>query len=321
MNEFERIARFFAPLAAPGGLGLLDDAALVEVPPGRQLVVTADAIVEGVHYLADDPPETIAGKLLRVNLSDLAAMGAAPLGYVMTLALPVSCGEDWLARFVSGLARDQAAFGIGLLGGDSVATPGPATLSLTAFGTVKAGAAIRRAGAKPGDLVFVSGTIGDGALGLAAARGTLAALAEADRAFLADRYRLPQPRIALGGMLSGLAHAMIDISDGLVADLSHIADVSRVAAVIEAALVPLSPAAGRALAGDPALLPVILTGGDDYELLFTAPPQAEEAIMGLCRPAEAAITRIGRIESGKGVQVRDARGHDIGLKALGYRHF
>lgn len=321
LDEFGRIARFFAPLAGPEGLGLLDDAALLDPPPGRQLVVTADAIVEGVHYFSDDPPEAVARKLLRVNLSDLAAMGAEPLAYTLTMALPAACGESWLSRFAAGLGQDQAEFGIALLGGDSVATPGPATFSVTALGTVGSGKAVRRSGAVPGDLVFVSGTIGDGALGLLARRGGLSALGEEDRRVLIDRYRLPRPRLGLGGMLSGLVHAMIDISDGLVADLGHIAAVSGVAAWVAQPLVPLSPAGRRAVAAESALLAAVLTGGDDYELLFTAPPEAEPAIGALGRALGIAVTRIGWIAAGQGVRVTDAGGNDIVLAARGYTHF
>src|SRR5215472_5951116 len=171
LGEFERIRRFFGPLAGPGGLGLLDDAAVVDCRAGRRLVVTADAIVAGVHYFPDDPPDLIARKLLRVNLSDLAAMGARPLHYLLTTALPPELGPDWLARFASGLAEDQRRYGIDLLGGDSVGTSGPAVLSLTAIGEVIAGEEIRRGGAKPDDLVWVSGTVGDAFLGLALLRG------------------------------------------------------------------------------------------------------------------------------------------------------
>ena len=321
LDEFARIARFFAPLAGPGALGLLDDAALVDAPPGRQLVVTADALVAGVHFLADDPPDLVARKMLRVNLSDLAAMGAAPLGYLMTTALPAACDEAWLAGFAEGLAADQAAFGISLLGGDSVATPGPTTLSVTAIGSVPAGRAVRRGGAVPGDLIYVSGTIGDAALGLRALRGELAGLDGTQRSFLVDRYHLPQPRLALGEGLVGIAHAMLDISDGLIGDLNHLCAVSGVGAVLEAARVPLSPAVRAALARDPALLAPVLGGGDDYELALTAPRAAEPALAALAAALALPITMIGRIEAGSGVRVIDETGRNIALAASGYRHF
>ncbi len=191
LGEFGRIARFLAPLAAgaPGALGLTDDAALIALAPGERLVITADAIVEGVHFLPEDPPDLVARKLLRCNLSDLAAMGAVAQSYVMTMALPKRCDDAWVERFAAGLAVDQAEFGIALLGGDSVSTPGPIALSVTAFGRVAAGREIRRSGAQPGDILYVSGTIGDGALGLLAATGRLVGLDPAERDYLADRYR------------------------------------------------------------------------------------------------------------------------------------
>src|ERR1700740_3075606 len=181
LGEFERITRFFAPLAGPGGLGLLDDAALIDCRAGRELVVTADAIVAGVHYLPDDPPELVARKLLRVNLSDLAAMGARPLHYLLTTVLPAARGAGWVAAFARGLEEDQRRFQVSLLGGDSVATSGPAALSLTAIGEVAAGTEIRRSGALVNDTVWVSGTIGDAYLGLAVLRGAYSHLAPEHR--------------------------------------------------------------------------------------------------------------------------------------------
>jgi thiamine-monophosphate kinase len=321
LDEFQRIARFFAPLAGPGALGLVDDVALIDGPSGRQLVLTTDTIIAGIDYLPDDPPDLIARKLMRVNLSDLAAKGATPLGYLLTTILPPSCGEAWLEAFTAGLARDQAEFAITLLGGDSSATPGPATLSLTALGTVAAGQAILRRGAQPGDLVYVSGTIGDSALGLRALQGTLSGLAAEDRDFLAERYHLPRPRLALGRRLVGIAHAMLDVSDGLVGDLNHLCVVSGVAAVLEAARVPLSPAARAALARDETLLSLVLGGGDDYELVFAAPPGAEQTLAALAASLGLPITMIGRIDSGSGVEVVDGAGRRIELGAAGYRHF
>jgi thiamine-monophosphate kinase len=320
LGEFGRIARFFAPLAAgaPGALGLTDDAALIDCPPGERLVVTVDAMVEGVHFLPDDPADLVARKLVRVNLSDLAAMAARPVGYFLTTALPKSRGDDWLAGFAAGLAQDQAEFGITLLGGDSVSTPGPVSLTLTAFGRIAAGSEVRRSGAKPGDLVFVSGTIGDGALGLEAAQGTLdGILPAAEVAYLADRYRLPRPRVTLGPLLSGLASAMMDVSDGLAGDLGHIAAASGVGGVIEAARVPLSSAAARL----PGRLATVLSGGDDYELLFTAPPDRRTAVEAAAAAAGVPVTIIGRIDAGEGVRVLDPAGAAIPLDGVGWRHF
>ncbi len=323
-GEFELIARHFAPLAkAPGALGLLDDAALLAPPAGAEIVLTADALVAGVHFLEEDPADLVARKLLRVNLSDLAAMGARPLGYLMTAALARPLDEAWVARFAQGLGEDQEAFGIALLGGDTTGTPGPTTLSLTALGAVPAGRALTRSGARAGDLVYLSGTLGDGALGLKAAQGALPDLPAEARATLIDRYRLPQPRLALGQALgeAGLASAAIDVSDGLAADLGHILEASGLAGVVETADLPLSEAARAALAGDPALLPLLLTGGDDYELLFTAFPEQAAAIATLARDLSLPLTRIGRLETGEGLSLRDAEGAEVALDKAGWEHF
>jgi thiamine-monophosphate kinase len=321
LGEFERIRRFFAPLAGPGGLGLLDDAALVDCRAGRRLVVTADAIVAGVHYLPDDPPELVAKKLLRVNLSDLAAMGALPLHYLLTTALPAELGSAWLAGFAQGLDEDQRRFGIDLLGGDSVSTIGPAVLSLTAIGEVGAGMEVRRNGARPGDLVWVSGTIGDAFLGLSVLRGGYPGLAPEHRASLIGRFRVPEPRTELGPLVSGIAHAMIDVSDGLLADLGHICETSGVAAVIELASVPLSPGARVIVAGDPDIQPRLAAGGDDYELLFAAPGGSSGAIAAMSSRLGLPITMIGKIEAGSGVRLVDTDGRVIPYDKTGYRHF
>jgi len=316
-GEFELIRRYFAPLAAgfPGALDLQDDAATYQPPAGHELVLTADALVEGRHYLAADPAELIARKMLRVNLSDLAAKGAKPVGYLMTTALGPDIDEAWIARFTEGLAADQREFGITLMGGDTVATPGPTTLSVTALGIVPQGKALRRKGAKIGDKLFVSGTIGDGALGLKVLRGTLFDLDPAQREMLADRYHVPRPRINLGAALVGSAHAAMDISDGLVADAGHIAEASQCGVTIRADRVPLSSAAQEALAGDLDLLPAILTGGDDYELLFTA-----SALQPAWSKA-APVTEIGEIVAGEGVRVLDRDGDEIVLSERGFQHF
>jgi thiamine-monophosphate kinase len=321
LGEFERIRRFFAPLAGPGGLGLADDAALVDCAPGKRLVITADAIVGGVHYLPDDPPDLVARKLLRVNLSDLAAMGARPLHYVLTTALPAEFGAEWLARFAEGLAEDQSRYGIDLLGGDSVGTRGPAVLSLTAIGEVEAGQEIRRRGAQPGDLVWVSGTIGDAFLGLDLLRGAYPNLAPEHRDYLVNRFRVPEPRTELGPRLCGIASAMIDVSDGLLADLGHICETSRVAAIVELDLLPLSPAARAIVEDDSGFHARLAAAGDDYELLFAAPADAAEAIATLSRRLGIPVARIGRIGIGAGVRLLNADGNRIPLEATGYRHF
>jgi thiamine-monophosphate kinase len=321
LGEFGRIRRFFAPLAGPGGLDLRDDAALLDCAPGKRLVVTVDAIVAGVHYLPDDPPDLVARKLLRVNLSDLAAMGARPRHYLLTTALPAALDDEWVARFAEGLAEDQRHYGIDLLGGDSVATPGPAVLSLTAIGEVAAGAEIRRSGARPGDHVWVSGTIGDAFLGLAVLRGGHPELAAEERAVLISRFQLPEPRVELGPRLAGIAHAMLDVSDGLVADLGHICDASEVGASVALADLPLSPAARQIAAGTPDLPLRLATAGDDYELLFTAPPEASETILRLAAELRLPLTAIGEIEPGAAVRLVDTEGKAVPVAAAGYRHF
>jgi thiamine-monophosphate kinase len=314
--EFSLIARHFRPLAGEGSLDLGDDAALFDPPPGRTLVLAADAMVAGVHFLPGDPPETIGRKLLRVNLSDLAAMGAAPLGYLMTCGFPHGTPDGWIAAFAAGLAEDQRDFGLAVLGGDTVGTPGPATFSLTILGHVAPGQALRRVGARPGDEVWVSGTIGDGALGLLALTGRLPA-----DDHLARRYRLPEPRLALGAVLAAVARAAMDVSDGLVQDLGHLCRAAGCGAVVEAAAVPLSASARTVLAADPGQLATILTGGDDYELLFAADPAHADRVRAAGAAAGVPVTRIGRFVAGEGVSVRDATGGSISLAAGGWSHF
>ena len=310
--EFDLIARHFRPLAGSGALDLLDDAALLEPPPGRQLVFTADAMVAGVHFLPNDPAETVGAKLLRVSLSDLAAMGATPLAYLMTVSAPRDTGDAWFAAFAAGLARDQARFGITLLGGDTTATPGPMTLSLTAIGHVTPGTALHRRGASADDEVWVTGTIGDGALGLLALRGQVA---DPD-GWLAGRYRLPEPRLGLA--LHGVVSACMDVSDGLVQDLGHLCRAAGLGAVIEAGLVPRSPAA---LAAGEAWLPTCLTGGDDYELLIAVPPDRTAKLLAAADAQGCNVTRIGRFDAGNEVRVLDSRGAVISLDRPGWSHF
>ena len=322
-GEFDLIERFFRPLsrAAPGAFALGNDGALLTPPAGASLVVTKDLMVAGVHYPEGEEPATVARRLLRVNLSDLAAMGAIARSYALGLALPEDIGDAWVEAFAAGLARDQEAFGVALIGGDTVATKGPAVLSLTAFGTVAGDACLTRAGAGEGDDIFVSGTVGDATLGLRAVRGELAALAPEDHAALAVRFRLPEPRLALGAALVGVATCAIDVSDGLVADLGHLCEESGVAARINADAVPLSAAARRAVDGGEAAIADLVTGGDDYELLFCAPPAERGAIEALGRRLELAVSRIGTIEHGQGVTVVDADGRPLALGRTGYQHF
>lgn len=311
--EFALIARYFRPLAGPGALDLQDDAAVLTPPPGRELVLTADAMVAGVHFLPDDPPDQVGRKLLRVNLSDLAAKGAMPLGYLMTVSTPRDTPEAWFAGFVAGLAQDQREYGIALLGGDTTSTPGPISLSLTAIGHVAPGQAVHRVGASAGDGIWVTGTIGDGALGLAVARGQITD----PSSYLLSRYRLPQPRI--GFAIAGIASAGMDVSDGLVQDLGHICRASHLGAEIEAALVPLSEAARAA---GPKWLATCLTGGDDYELLMAVPPAREASLLQAAQTSGIAVTRIGHFGSGSPlVTVYAPDGTPMSLGKGGWSHF
>jgi thiamine-monophosphate kinase len=300
MDEFGLIARHFAPIAAaePGALGLSDDAAVLDLSAGARLVCTKDALVAGVHFLEGDPPADIARKLMRVNLSDLAAMGARPRGVLLAAVLPRSTTDEWLGQFAQGLAEDARTFGAPLVGGDTVA--------------------------QDGDDIYVSGTIGDGVLGLRALTGLLSGLSAPARDHLIARYRVPEPRLGLGLKLIGLATACIDVSDGLIADLGHICENSKVSARITAASVPVSAPARTALASDPGLFATLLSGGDDYELLFTAPSGARDAVAVAVNEAGIAVARIGaitRAEAEAGVEITDAEALGIDLKTAGFKHF
>ncbi len=310
VSEDDLIARWFAPLAGPAGLGLHDDAGLVAVPPGQELVVTKDALVAGVHFFAQDPPASIAHKALGVNLSDLAAKAARPLGFLLAIALPPEWTTGWLDGFAEGLAGLAAHAGCPLIGGDTVSTRGPLVLSITALGLVAEGRMLRRTGARAGDHLYVSGTIGDGALGLQIRRAELEgghapwidALAEDYRLALCDRYWHPQPRL---GLLPALVHASggMDVSDGLVGDVTKMLRVSGVSGRIEAARVPLSEAAAAALALDPLLRETILTGGDDYEIVATVAPAMAAAFEAGALACGVRVTRIGTVSAGRGAPV------------------
>lgn len=327
-GEFETITRLFAPLSdgAPGAFGLTDDAAVLPTPPDTDLVVTSDTLVCGVHFLADDPPETVAAKLLAVNLSDLAAMAAVPAAYTLAAAWPKDTTFAWQQAFADGLGKAQKAAAIHLVGGDTVATPGPMALTLTAMGFVQRGRALRRGGAAPGDSLFVSGTIGDATLGLAALTGNgLSDLAPSDRDALVDRYREPTARTGLGLAIRDIATAAVDISDGLVADVGHMAALSRTRIVIDCNRVPLSAAARRACTTTPERGTAILTGGDDYELAFTVTDAEREALRAATEGLGVEITEIGHVEAdpdGVGAVVcRDTDGTLVDVGAGGYRHF
>jgi thiamine-monophosphate kinase len=311
--EFSLIARHFRPLAGPSALELRDDAAVMMPPAGRELVLTVDAMVAGVHFLPDDPPDLVGRKLLRVNLSDLAAKGAVPLSYLMTISTPRGTPESWYAGFAAGLAADHATYGVTLLGGDTTSTPGPISLSLTIIGHVAPGQAVRRIGASAGDGIWVTGTIGDGALGLLVALGKLTD----PTGFLLERYRLPRPRVGLA--ICGIASAGMDVSDGLVQDLGHICRENGIAAELDATAVPLS---AQARAAGPDWLETCLTGGDDYEVLMAVPPAREAELLAASRAADIPVTRIGTFHSGPpGVMVRGSGGESLALKKGGWSHF
>lgn len=319
-SEFALIAQLFAPLAdAPGAFGLLDDAAVIAPREGHDLVVTTDAVVEGVHFLSDDPPGLIAKKALRVNVSDLAAKGAEPLGYLLALSLPAHLSLEWLTAFAEGLRQDQRTFAMSLLGGDTTATPGPLSVAITAFGYVPVGQMIRRRGARVGDLVFVSGTVGDAGAGLDLLRAPRAC-SHAVRDFLVHRYHEPRPRVELGLSLRGMARAGLDVSDGLLADLGHMADASGVRIEIDAHRLPLSAALRDVWGDDLQARMRAAIAGDDYELAFTVAPSDVDELVRRARNSTA-ITEIGRVTAGRSVALLDDHGCAISALKGGYTHF
>jgi thiamine-monophosphate kinase len=315
-GQFELIARYLAPLAKsfPGAGDLKSDNAFLPADGRHDLVVKTDTVVAGVHFLPDERPAWIAAKALRVCLSDLAAGGATPYAYQLSLALPRRWTERWIKEFVRGLGADQRRYGLVLCGGDTVGTPGPLTITVTAFGRVPRGEGLNRAAAKAGDELWVSGTIGDAALGLLAARRRLAS------SVLEKRYRLPQPRTALGPLLLGIAHATADVSDGLLADAGHIAEASGLAVVIERERVPLSRETRRVVEHDPSLWGVVLGGGDDYELVMAVPPRRRHVLLEAGRAAKIRLSPIGVLARGRGVQLTVA-GRAVRPSRMGYVHF
>ena len=321
-DEFETIAKLLAPLAHPEwGRGLIDDVAVLPSRAGYDLVLTKDAIVEGVHFLATDPLDTVAQKLLRVNLSDLAAKGAEPFGYLLACHWSDRCGWPEREAFAAGLAKDQREFAIHLLGGDTVVTPGPASFSVTMLGWIAKGQAVGRAGARPGDLVFVTGTIGDGTLGLMAAQERLS-LAPERMAALIDHYRAPMPRVAFASVVRDLATASVDVSDGLIADLAHVAKASGVRIEIDLEPTPLSAAAHVWFDGrvDPeAALELLATGGDDYEIALTCAPESETQLRREAERQHLRITKLGHVAAGQGIVARYG-GKPLPLKKTGWTH-
>ena len=324
MDEFETIARLFRPLAAgaPEAFNLLDDAAALPSRPGHDLIVTTDTLVEGVHFLPDDPPDLIARKLLRVNLSDLAAKGAQPYGYFLNIAWAPGWDESRRTVFAQGLAQDQAAFALKLFGGDTVSTPGPLALSATMMGWTSSGAMVKRSGARAGDVLLVSGMIGDGGLGLRAARGELANLGAEAVAALSSRYRLPEPRVGLRTVLRRFAAAAADVSDGLVADAANIVRASGCGVDITLDRMPLSKAAALWLVHQPDKAKArvdLATAGDDYEIVCAVRPKYEAAIIEAAHEAGIPMTAIGVFTAAPGIVVRFG-GKVVDLERTGWRH-
>jgi thiamine-monophosphate kinase len=324
-GEERLIARYFLPLAtAPNAFALADDAAVLTPPAGCDLVLTTDGVIAGVHFLPGDPPQSIARKALRMNLSDLAAKGATPVGFLLSIALPTNTEESWVAAFADGLGQDISQYGCPLLGGDTDHTPGPLSVSITAFGTVPHGGMVRRATAKPGDAVAVSGTIGDAALGVLLHRDADLAkrwrLSSAANAHLHQRYLLPQPRNTLADALRAHASAAMDVSDGLAGDLAKLCRASGVAAEIDAAAVPLSDAARAALSADAKLIERILSGGDDYEIVLTLPAAKFSAFRAAAENAGVPVTKIGQVTSGQGVRFL-REGKLLSFAQASYSHF
>lgn len=321
-DEFETIERLFRPLAHPTwARGLIDDVAVLPSRSGHDLILTKDAMVEGVHFLPDDPLDTVAKKLLRVNLSDLAAKGAEPFGYLLACFWSERCGWPEREAFAAGLAEDQARFGVHLLGGDTVTTPGPASFSLTALGWTPRGRAVSRAGARPGDLIVVTGAIGDGLLGLQAARGELG-LEDERIAALATHYRMPEPRVGFALAVRQHAAAALDVSDGLIADLGHMAAAGGVGIAIDLEKLPLSRAATAWLETrvDPAAaLADLASGGDDYEIVMAAPPGAFDSLKRQADEQRLRLTVVGAVTQGEGVVVRHG-GEVVPIERAGWRH-
>ena len=300
ISEDDLIARWFVPIAGPGSLGLRDDAACLTPPAGHDLVLTKDALVAGVHFFPDDPPDAIARKALRVNVSDLAAKGADPLGFLLALALPATIDNNWLQAFAQGLGEDAGRWSIPLLGGDTVRTPGPLMVSITALGSVPTGRMVARTGVRAGDLLFVTGSIGDSALGLKIRIDPLrfAQIGESARAHLLGRYLDPQPRLGLAAALRAHASGGMDVSDGLVGDLTKMLKASGVSAEVKLAAIPLSDAAREVIAHDAGLFESALTGGDDYELLVSAAPTRAAGLVAAAKTCGIDLTLIGEARSG-----------------------
>ncbi|KZM48898.1 thiamine-phosphate kinase [Labrenzia sp. OB1] len=304
-DEFTLIKRYFAPLATdPGSLGLTDDAAVLAPEAGHDLVLTKDMLAADIHFFSEDAPEAIAAKALRVNLSDLAAKGARPRGYLMGLALPAGWTETWLERFCNGLAADQAAYDVQLLGGDTIRSGNGLQISITAIGEVETGKTVRRSGARPGDILFVSGTIGDAAAGLEARLHPQFSrehdLTESEELHILDRYLLPRPRTRLAVLITRFACAALDVSDGLIADCGHMAKASAVDITIDVERIPLSGALQHLKVKSPQDFARCLNGGDDYEILASVPAGEAVAFQRAAQVTGCPVTEIGRVDQGLG---------------------
>ncbi|MAZ98113.1 MAG: thiamine-phosphate kinase [Rhodospirillaceae bacterium] len=325
LDEFDRIKKYFKPLASAerGSLDLLDDAAVLPIGSDSELVISTDALVEGIHYVGDEDASLIAQKSLRTNLSDMAAMGAAPWAYTLSLILdPLKkCSADqWLDSFVAGLQIDQNKYDVRLIGGDSVVGAGPTVISITIIGKLNNKGPLVRSGALQNDDIYVSGTIGDSAAGLQVIKGSLDFLDFSDQIYLKNRYYLPQPRVALGLALVGLASAAMDVSDGLIQDMGHLCSASGLAAVINWPNVPLSPPVITLLESKSISISAIINGGDDYELLFTAPSILRPDIEELSKKTEVSLTRIGYMTEGADVLLMDKENQLISLAGAGFKH-
>ena len=323
--EDRLIARYFRPLAKhPGALGLSDDAAVLTPPPGCDLVLTTDGVIAGVHFFPHDPPGLVARKVLRMNLSDLAAKGAKPVGFLLSVALPAPIDETWIAAFAKGLGEDAKEYGCPLLGGDTDHTPGPLSITVAAFGALPHGKMVRRTTAKPGDAVVVTGTIGDASLGLLLRKDNVLVkrwgLSDEQSDYLNRRYLLPEPRTALADAVLNHASAAMDVSDGLAGDLAKLCRASGVGAEIDVARVPLSDAVRAAIEADPALRETALGGGDDYEILLTLPAEKLAAFRRSADVAGIAVTEIGRITAGEGARFLQA-GRELTFEHPSYSHF
>lgn len=314
--EFDLIQRYFSRPTPTAVLGGGDDCALLQPSPGMQLAVSTDTLVADTHFFADADPAKLGWKCLAVNLSDLAAMGATPRWCTLALTLP-DVDSDWLAAFADGLHRCADDHGIALVGGDT--TRGPLSIGLTVIGEVPPGLALRRDGAQPGDAVWVSGTLGDAALGLAALQGRVH-LNDVDLVQLVTRLHTPTPRVALGLALRGVAHSAIDVSDGLLADLGHILQRSNVGAEIDYAALPLGEIV-HDFAAHPAFDGCVLAGGDDYELCFAAPAEARDAILAIGQQLNLRLSQIGTVCTEPGLTLRGAQGEVLVTPGAGYDHF